>query len=488
MALMGYLKNNVERVSGSVTFNGEQILGNHSSQRSLRKKHWGQSIALIPQNAGTSLTPTMTARNQLRESLRKNNNKDESEIIRLLQQVNIPDPQQAQFKYPHELSGGQQQRLVIAIALASNPKLLLLDEPTSGLDPANTQALIQLLSRIRQQQQTTMVMISHDLELIQSIADRMAVMEKGTLLKPAPVSDILNTQHHSGIARLFNAAKPDLKVIEPQVSGNCLMKCQQMAFSYQKKGLFSKRQERTVVEFVNLDIHRGETVIITGHSGCGKTTVLKCIAGLESITSGSIIFNQTLLPSLKQRKLSTKQQIQMIFQNSDLALNPAHTVEITLQAPLKCYFSYDKNIIKLRVSELLSMVNLPDSYRNKYPNQLSGGEKQRVAIARACAAKPSLLLCDEITAALDVINRNNVLTLLKKLIRTEGCACLMVTHEQEVIRQMAGRVYEMHQGNIKPHPTQEQIRKNMLTSCPQQLSAMGGGTLRYSRERFMALG
>ena len=376
--------------------------------------------------------------------------------------MGIPEPEQSGKKYPHEFSAGQQQRIAIAMAIAPAPELLLLDEPTSGLDPKNVHELLKLLNKIRQHDQTGMVMVSHDLGVTQHYANRVAILNRGQLEVCDGVASIFTSNIQGTAGQLIKAFNPDIPPIQSPKSDTPLLQCKDLVLSYKKPGVFSVFSSGTrILNKINLEIRQGETVVITGHSGSGKSSVLNCIAGLTHINDGAIQFNNQPLDKLSRRSLAVKRNIQLIFQNSDLSLNPAMTIRKILQAPLQLYFAPPLPEIDQRVSELLDKVHLPQRYLTLKPAQLSGGERQRVAIARACAARPALLLCDEITASLDVMNRNEILALLREMVIRDGCACLVVTHEQQVIRQIAHRIYVMAEGEIISHLS----RNDYLLTC-----------------------
>ena len=469
MAMMGFLKPGIYCQTGSVSLAGNTIL---QPDRTPPAGFRGKTVALVPQNAGIALTPTLRVYDQIDESLKLHTSRNKSQrrkrIYELLSLMKINNPEQSGQKYPHEFSGGQQQRIAIAMTMAPDPKLLLLDEPTSGLDQLNIRELLTLLSDIRWNCQTSMVMVSHDLNVIRAIADRVAILNKGKLEACGKVAMVFSPETKGTAARLIQAFQPEVPPVVPQKNRAGILKCENMALDYKEAGITSLFSRATsILKNINLEISAGEMVVITGHSGSGKSSILNCIAGLDSINAGNIWFNQQPLEKLPKRSLATKKEIQLIFQNSDLALNPAMTIEKILNSPLQLYFQLTRNEKKKRVAELLGRVHLPESYLSLKPAQLSGGERQRIAIARACAARPKLLLCDEVTASLDVVNRNGILTFLRELVTNDDCACLMVTHEQEVIRQIAQRIYVMAQGEIVCHLNRDEYLINRQKPAKQ---------------------
>lgn len=474
MAMMGYLRPNVQCSSGRVCLNGCTILKPDYSEPMLRNSFWGKKVALVPQNAGSALTPSIKIYQQIEESLQLHTSLNTSQrrqrIYELLALMRIPKPEQSCKKYPHEFSGGQQQRIAIAMAIAPTPKLLLLDEPFSGLDQKNIHELMQLLKGIRQRNQTGMVMVSHDLNVVKHSADRVAILNKGKVEAFGTAQYIFSAQNQGEAAKLIKAFKPEIPSIKSLKQGSQVIQCNNMGLSYKKSGILNLLSPAaSILNNISLEVRSGESIVITGHSGSGKTSVLNCIAGLVSINEGYIQFNQKPLDKLSKRPLADKKNIQLIFQNSDLSLNPAMTIQQILQAPLQLYFQLSGQEITKKVSELLEKVHLPQHYLALKPARLSGGERQRIAIARAFAASPKLLLCDEITASLDVVNRNKILALVRELVIDDHCGCLMVTHEQEVIRQIAQRIYVMAQGEIISHLSREEyLMINMLPVNPKK--------------------
>ena len=455
LALMGYFRSPMFKFGGKVAFN-------HPVKRSSINRPeqlWGSQIALVPQNAGSSLTPTKRVGEQIDENLKQHTGLNfqarRQRVIELLKQVNIPDPELYRRCYPHELSGGQQQRVTIAMAMASEPAVLLLDEPSSGLDQANIHELVILLKHIRQHSGMTIIVVSHDLDVIRTLADKVVVMSDGCLVEQGCVNELLTDDPEQQVAypysaELVRAFRPRLSARHSFDKTENLLECRQLSVCHKPAGISGWfKAGISILNDVSITLCRGETVVLTGASGSGKSTLLRGVAGIEELQDGTVQFAGSRLNGFNKRTLNDKRKIQLIFQNSDLALNPAFKVEEILRASLKLYFDMSAEQQDDEIEQLLRKVQLPLSYRQRYPAQLSGGERQRVAIARACAAKPELLLCDEITSALDVVCRNEILALLRLLAQEEQCGCLVVTHELEVMRQMADRIYVLDNGQVQ---------------------------------------
>ena len=490
----------------------------------------GRKIAMIPQNAGQSLTPNLKIGYQIDEALRLHTNFNKFErdkkISELLNKVRLPSPETMAFRYPHELSGGQQQRVAVAMALAGKPDLLLLDEPTTGLDVTTQAHVLELLKFIAKDTGTSMVYVSHDLGAIAQVSDRIIVMYAGEIVLEGPARSILKSPIHpytygllKSIPKLSLSGLPDsmpgnqpqpgnigrgcsfydrceiaedkckknspgleyiselqtsvrcfnyknLKKLDDQVDSltqkknikknvNEILNLTDVSISYAKQKFLDQilnkiTDTNPTVKDINIEVKKGETIALVGESGSGKSTILKSIAGLLKTKDGKIKFenDRVLSSDLKKRDSNDLRAIQLIFQNPDESLNPNHTVEQILSQPLKLYFSLAGDELKKKVAELLNKVRLGEFYMTRYPRQLSGGEKQRVAVARAFAAKPDIILCDEVTSALDVSVQAAVLNLLQTLKEDFGTTYIFVSHDLAVVRAISDRVAVLYQGRL----------------------------------------
>ena len=527
LAMMGYVKHGLFPISGECMFHSNNLLEMENKElESIR----GRKIAMIPQNAGQSLTPNLKIGYQIDEALRlhtdlKQIERDEK-ISELLNKVRLPSPEIMAQRYPHELSGGQQQRVAVAMALAGSPELLLLDEPTTGLDVTTQAHVLELLNHIAKETGTSMVYVSHDLGAIAQVSDRVIVMYSGEIVLDGPVRSILKNPIHpytfgllksipkltlpglpnsmSGSqpqpgsikngcsfyercefsdknckvnsptlefiedlktsvrcfkhSQLFNLNKLDsqkVKSIENRILKNEILDLSNVSISYAKQKFFDQlfnkfNDSNPTVKDINININKGETLALVGESGSGKSTILKSIAGLLKTKDGQIKFDKDKILSndLKQREPSYLRAIQLIFQNPDESLNPNHTVEEIVSQPLRLYFGLKGQELKEKIIEVLDKVRLGEFYLTRYPRQLSGGEKQRVAVARAFAAKPDIILCDEVTSALDVSVQAAVLNLLQELKEDFGTTYIFVSHDLAVVRAISDRVAVLYQGRL----------------------------------------
>jgi peptide/nickel transport system ATP-binding protein len=524
LAAMGYLKTGLRLLGGQALFSGESMFAlPRSALQALR----GGRIALIPQNSGQSLTPTLRIGAQLAEALRLHSrlpaDAHPPRIIELLTRVRLPDPGAIVRRYPHELSGGQQQRVAIAMALAGEPEALLLDEPTTGLDVTTQAHILELLREINAETGTAMVYVSHDLGAIARVCDRVAVLYAGEVVLQGTTRQVLATPLHpyahgllASIPRLSDARLPAALDGRPPAPGDAgpgcgfaprcalagercrqerpalrlladgqLVRChfaeqtptiavkgartssaqsgtgapvlsiQGLGVSYARARLMDQLLGRRTagvltVQGVDLGIQPGETLALVGESGSGKSTILKAVAGLLAPAAGQIGFGDKgrLADQVEQRSRADLQRIQLVFQNPDDSLNPRQTVAEILAQPLELYFGLPRDEIVARSVQLLERVRLGAHYLERLPNQLSGGEKQRVAIARAFAAEPELVLCDEVTSALDVSVQAAVLDLLDELRVQRGTAYLFVSHDLAVVRALSHRVAVLYQGRL----------------------------------------
>ena len=526
LAMMGYLKPGLRVLEGESLFRRRNVFD--MDDRALEAIRGGD-LALIPQNAGQSLTPTSRIGRQIDESVRLHTSLSTEQrrerVIELLLQVRLPEPEELMGRYPHELSGGQQQRAAIAMALAGEPEVLLLDEPTTGLDVTTQAHVLELLRDLAAQTGTAMVYVSHDLGAIARVSDRIAVMYAGELvlegpahqvlkqpahpyarglllsipklkeavvpasmpgrppqpggvvrgcafvdrcpmseqrchdeaprLKPTATGEVVRCHFHEGVERLPPPDPPGREDNQGYVLTDSILHLDDVSISYAKPGVMDQILGRQpdvtpTVDNIVLDIARGETVGLVGESGSGKSTILSAVAGLWPLRRGTMMFDgdKSLGTPVDRRDQDLRRRVQLVFQNPDASLNPRHTVAELLAQPLRLYFGLRDAELRDRSIALLERVRLGAHYLNRLPSQLSGGEKQRVAVARAFAAEPELVLCDEVTSALDVSVQAVILDLLMGLQADRGTTYIFVSHDLAVVRAIAGRVAVLYQGRL----------------------------------------
>ncbi len=528
LSMMAYLRSGSELLSGAVKFHGDDLY--QLSEREVEAIR-GKQIALIPQNAGQSLTPTMRIGVQIIEALRLHSALDPQDYlartIDLLGLVRLPAPESLVERYPHELSGGQQQRVAVAMALAGDAELLLLDEPTTGLDVTTQAHILELLHEIAEKTKTAMVYVSHDLGVIARVSHRVAIMYAGEIVEDGPSTDILSQPNHpyargllGSIPRLKDENLPAALLGTPPAVGSILTGCtfrdrcdfateicteqypqltlipnvtpdhkirchhwqqviqqdmvrrgnqvdryagdetekpllqlNEVSISYVKPrlldSLFGQRAIPATVDDISLDVRRGETLALVGESGSGKSTIIRSIAGLKPPKSGQIVYDsQDLTTSVDKREVELRRRIQLIFQNPDASLNPRQTVAEILAMPLRLYFGATPEEIDQKSRFIMQRVRLGEHYLERYSGQLSGGEKQRVAIARAFVAGPELILCDEVTSALDVSVQAAVLDLLYELKKEQEATYVFISHDLAVVKAVSDQVAVLYQGRL----------------------------------------
>ncbi|NQZ92786.1 MAG: ABC transporter ATP-binding protein [Moritella sp.] len=461
LALMGYTNDGCFIKSGAIQFDNKDIVQLPIEALAAIR---GSQIALIPQNAGQALTPTMKVGPQIQEVLQFHSDIDKanykSRVIELLNDVKLPDPEQIFSRYPHQLSGGQQQRVAIAMALAVKPELLILDEPTTGLDATTQVHILDLLKALIHKHNVAMVFVSHDFGAVSRLCNKVCVMYKGEIVEHGDIKKVLLEPEHSYTQALLKAVpvigknqKNTLPVTpQDEVEKETSISLTDLKISYHRNTLWQsitrQAEPEATVDNINLTLKKGETLALIGESGSGKSTILKTIAGLNKANGGEIIFNGKPLEILEKRSKKQKKQIQMIFQNPDASLNPKQTILQILSKPLQLYFNMNSAQCHERAKELLIQVHLNPDYLYRNPTMLSGGEKQRVAIARAFASEPELLLCDEITSALDVTVQATVLTLLKELQLKFNTSYIFIAHDLAIVESIADQIAILNKGRI----------------------------------------
>jgi peptide/nickel transport system ATP-binding protein len=471
-AILGYCRPGSLIMGGEVLFDGKDILQMSSSQlRDLR----GQRIAMVPQNPLSSLTYHMKVGPQVDEILRIHRGMDSKaariHTLELFTGTNLPDPEQIYDRYPHEISGGQRQRVVIAGALACQPVLMVLDEPTTALDTTTEIQVLKLVKDLRKENDMALIYITHDLTLTDYICENVLVMLDGKVVEQGRVVNIFKHPQTDYTKMLIAAiprvdAKPGADAFLPAAGvPQPLLEVDRLKFRYgQRRSLatiFKSQEEPPAVDNVSFDLEHAETIGLVGESGSGKSTIANIICGLLTPTTGNIIFdNQPINTPAERRSLDLRRRIQIIFQDPLSSLNPRHRIETILTRPLKIFFGFKGQAVRDRAVELLEAMELLPEHLSRFPRQLSGGQQQRVAIACAFAAKPDLILCDEVTSALDVSVQAHVLELLKAIQEKTGVACVFISHDLGVVKQVANKVIVLQNGVVaEAGPTEDVFAK-----------------------------
>ena len=489
-AFLGYLRPGSVFMGGELLFEDDDILKMSRPQlQALR----GRRIAMVPQNPLSSLTYHMKVGPQVDEILKSHRNMGTAAARRytldLFAGTNLPDPEQIYSRYPHEISGGQRQRIVIAAALACRPAIMVLDEPTTALDTTTEMQVLQLVKDLQRKNGTTLIYITHDLTLTDYMCENVLVMLNGKIVENGSAADIFN-HPRTDYTKMLIAAIPriDAKTDHPgkptAASGpSPLLKVDHLKFRYKQRwsmGALFSRQKATplAVDDVCLELMPGRTIGLVGESGSGKSTVANIICGLITPTTGDVVFDQKQINmAAHRRSLELRRRIQIIFQDPLSSLNPRHRIKTILTRPLKLFFGLKGNAALSRAIALLEAMELPPDFLSRFPRQLSGGQQQRIAIACAFAAEPELILCDEITSALDVTVQAHVLKLLKTLQKKTGVASVFISHDLGVVKMIADSVIVLQEGRIVDSGPTETVFKNPSHNYTQcLLSAASRGT------------
>jgi len=463
MGLMDLLASNA-RVSGSVKVNGVEMVG---AKKSLLRKTRGADVAYIFQEPMTALNPLYTIGFQIVETLRTHYDMGPQEAktraIELIKMVEIPEPEASFNKYPHQLSGGQRQRAMIAQSLACDPGLLVADEPTTALDVTVQAEILDLIRNLRDKLNSAILLITHDMGVVADLADDILVMKDGLTVEYGTSDQIFNRPQHPYTQQLL-ASVPKLgsvavRELQAELVGlPPVLKLQNVSIEYPKKGRVPAF--RAVTDF-SLEIFPGEIVGLVGESGSGKTTVGRASIGLLPAVEGKIeIVGRDISKPTSQELREIRRFTGIVFQDPGSSLNPRLPIGESIGEPLLLSGDAKGAELDRRVEDLLDSVELPRSYRNRYPHELSGGQRQRVGIARALALTPSLLIADEPTSALDVSVQARFLELLQNLQDQLKFACLFITHDLAVVDILSHRIAVMQNGRLVEVGTRDQILKS----------------------------
>ncbi|MCF8535753.1 MAG: ABC transporter ATP-binding protein [Rhodoluna sp.] len=473
MGLMGLLASNA-RVTGTVEVKGVDML--EASSTTVRRFR-GKEVAYIFQEPMTALNPVYTIGFQIVETLRLHLGMGpvtaKKRSIELLEMVDLPDPAKAFDKYPHQLSGGQKQRAMIAIALACDPALLIADEPTTALDVTVQAEILDLMRGLRHSLNSGILLITHDMGVVADMADEILVMKDGYTVEHNTADHIFNRPSHpytqqllAAVPKLGSVAVRELK-FEGKVKPEPVLKLQNVDIEYPKRGRVPAFK---AVQDFNLEIYPGEIVGLVGESGSGKTTVGRASIGLLPIKSGIISVAGFDISNGNTKQLSQiRRHTGIVFQDPASSLNPRLPIGESIGEPILLSGLAKGDDLNHKVEELLDSVELPRSYRNRYPHELSGGQRQRVGIARALALTPSLLIADEPTSALDVSVQARFLDLLQELQEQLKFACLFITHDLGVVDILSHRIAVMQNGRLVEEGLRDQILKNAKDPYTQRL-------------------
>nr|WP_191268978.1 ABC transporter ATP-binding protein [Nocardiopsis terrae] len=440
LSLLAHCKRATEITGGQVRVGGQDLAGlDEKGVRRLR----GRAVAYIPQSPASALNPALRLGVQLREALHDDSLSEQDVLGRVrevLREVALPDDDAFLRRYPHQLSGGQQQRVAIAMAFVGRPEVIVLDEPTTGLDVTTQAHVLETIRAMTRDYGTAGVYISHDMAVVADLADEIAVMYQGEVVERGRAAEVLSDPRHAYTRKLLLAV-PLLRTSgheEAEPEEEPLLRV---------SGLTAGYGRTKVLEGIDVSVSRGECVALLGESGSGKTTLSRSVAGLHHQFTGEVLFDgDRLATSSYRRTAAQRRRVQYVFQNPYEALNPRKRVREQILGPYRHLVGRPEDPDAV-VAESLERAALPASYADRFPEQLSGGERQRVCIARAVATDPALLVCDEITSALDVSVQAEIVKLLHGL-QEQGMALLFVTHNIALVSNIADRVAILNKGEI----------------------------------------
>jgi len=501
LALMGLLPKKTSLVTGTITFEGKDML--QLKEREFQKLR-GNEISMIFQEPMSALNPSLPCGFQVAEILKNHTSLSSSEVkketLQLFKKVKLPSPKEIYNSYPHQISGGQMQRVMIAMAIACKPKLLIADEPTTALDVTVQKEILLLLKELQNETGMSLIFISHDLSLVSEIADRVLVLYKGDLVEEGTVYQIFKfpkadytkallasrptlgerLEHLPTIASLADNSFKKVVVTPGQralqhkkiYTQEPLLKLINVSKEYYSKGgLFGKKRRVKAVDKVSFSVFEGETLGLVGESGCGKSTLGKTILQLEKATQGSIYYREKDLTKLSKAEIRRlRKEIQLIFQDPYSSLNPRTPIGEAIMEPIKVHsIEISAKKRKQRVLELLTRVGLDETYFHRYPHELSGGQRQRVGIARTIAMEPKLVICDESVSALDISVQAQVLNLLNELKEDFGFTYIFISHDLAVVKFMADQLLVMNQGKIEELGDADEIYANPTKDYTKKL-------------------
>jgi len=441
LALMGYARGGGRIAEGSIEVAGTDVLALDAAQLSAYR---GATVAYVAQSAAASFNPSRTIMDQVTEPATihglLSRAQAEAKAVELFRALALPDPETIGRRYPHQVSGGQLQRLMAAMALITDPALVILDEPTTALDVTTQIEALRVFKKVVAERGATAVYVSHDLAVVAQMADRIVVLRHGEVRETGLTDQVLHAPQDDYTQTLMAAARPQVRTAAPEAATA-------PAPLLEVRGVTAGYGRVPVLQDVSLSIARGAAVGVIGESGSGKSTLARVVAGLLPPSAGTVMLDGVALPpALARRSREQLRRVQIVFQNADTALNPAHSVARILGRPLELYHGLKGDARERRVAELLDLIRLPAALANRRAGELSGGQKQRINLARALAAEPDLILCDEVTSALDTVVAAAVLDLMAELRRELGVSFMFISHDISTVRAICDEIVVLYAG------------------------------------------
>jgi len=471
LAAMAFARTGCRITGGQVIFDGTDLMT--QDEETLREMR-GVRAAYIAQSAAASFNPAKRLNDQVCEVAIRHGVMSEQDAVKraveLYGKLHLPDPDSIGRRYPHQVSGGQLQRVMSAMAMTCGPDLLILDEPTTALDVTTQIEVLATVRDLIRQNNNASLYITHDLAVVAQIADRIMVLRDGEMVEEGPTDKILNDPDEAYTKELVSArqavVKPRIQVALPE---HPVVAIKNVTASYDGRV--------DVLKKIDVVIGKGETVAIVGESGSGKSTLARVVTGLLPPREGHVEFNgKPLSAALRQRSKDDLRRIQMIYQMPDVAMNPRQSVAEIIGRPLTFYFGLTGQKRDRRVIELLAQIDMDPVFAERLPGQLSGGQKQRVCIARALAAEPDIIICDEVTSALDQVVAAGILKLLDRLQKATDIAYMFITHDLGIVKNIADRTVVMYQGDVVEQgstvdiftpPQKEDYTRKLIASVPE---------------------
>ncbi|MBP1860305.1 ABC transporter ATP-binding protein [Rhizobium herbae] len=448
LTLMGYTRSGCSISGGTVRIAGKDMVTLSERERAGIR---GTEVAYVPQSAAAAFNPAQRIIEQVVEVTRIHRlmpaEEARQKAVELFRALSLPNPETIGGRYPHQVSGGQLQRLSAAMALIGDPRLVIFDEPTTALDVTTQIEVLRAFKSVMKKGGISGVYVSHDLAVVAQIADRIVVLRNGEVQEVGATADILTRAQHPYTRELLAAFEPKPRGEETVVEERkVLLEIKGLSAGYGPIQADGQPLVRAVQD-VSLTVEKGRNLGIIGESGCGKSTLARAIAGILPASSGTILFDKSELEgSVRQRSRDHLREMQIVFQYADTALNPAKSIEEILGRPLMFYHGMKGKQRDSRIDQLLDMVHLPKTLRHRRPQELSGGQKQRVNFARALAAEPKLIICDEVTSALDTVVAAAIIELLKELQRELSLSYIFISHDLSVVEAICDEIVVMYGG------------------------------------------
>ena len=463
LSTLAYTKPGLHFAGGECRLFGKDVISmSPVEQRDLR----GGDVAYLAQSAAATFNPAITINEQVTEAAvlhgRLTQEEANERAIELYHALELPDADRIGYRYPHQVSGGQLQRLMAAMALCGKPHLMVLDEPTTALDVTTQIEVLKAFKKVIREQNSAAIYVTHDLAVVAQVADHIVVLYGGEVMEQGSADQIINRPTHAYTKRLMSAVRPTpaagmgiSSVGDEHQRDVANLEVKDMTAGY--GGIVNGEPAVTILRDINVKVKNGHVVGVIGESGCGKSTLARVMAGMLPPARGDVVLDgEKLQGSLKNRKLEELQKIQFVFQMADTALNPKQLIGNIIGRPLEFYHGLKGKEKHQKVSEILQMVELPPEFASRYPMELSGGQKQRINLARSLAANPEVMLCDEVTSALDSIVGANVIKLLTSLRNKTGVSFVFISHDLSTVASFADEIVVLYAGRVvEQGPTDE---------------------------------